>query len=73
MLVLVLILVFIVLPLAELYVILQVGDAIGIWWTLLLLRGRLDPRQPCCCAPRAGRSGGASTPRSPRGGCRTAR
>jgi UPF0716 protein FxsA len=32
-----LILVFIVVPIAELYVILKVGDAIGIWWTLLLL------------------------------------
>jgi UPF0716 protein FxsA len=28
---------FIVLPLAELYVILQVGDAIGVVWTILLL------------------------------------
>jgi UPF0716 protein FxsA len=28
---------FIVLPLAELYVILQVGDSIGIGWTILLL------------------------------------
>jgi len=28
---------FIVLPLAELYVILQVGDAIGVLWTILLL------------------------------------
>ena len=33
----VLFLVFVVLPLAELYVIIQVGGAIGIWWTLLLL------------------------------------
>ena len=32
-----LILVFIVFPIAELYVILKVGDAIGIGWTLLLL------------------------------------
>jgi UPF0716 protein FxsA len=32
-----LLLVFLVLPIAELYVILKVGDAIGIWWTLLLL------------------------------------
>ena len=32
-----LILVFIVVPIAELYVILKVGDAIGIGWTLLLL------------------------------------
>jgi UPF0716 protein FxsA len=28
---------FILLPLAELYVILQVGDAIGVFWTILLL------------------------------------
>ena len=28
---------FIVVPLAELYVILQVGDAIGAVWTILLL------------------------------------
>jgi UPF0716 protein FxsA len=32
-----LILVFIVVPLAELYVILKVGDAIGVVWTILLL------------------------------------
>jgi UPF0716 protein FxsA len=32
-----LMLVFLVLPVAELYVIYQVGDAIGIWWTLALL------------------------------------
>jgi len=32
-----LILIFIVVPIAELYVILKVGDAIGIGWTLLLL------------------------------------
>jgi UPF0716 protein FxsA len=30
-------LVFLVLPVAELYVILKVGDSIGVWWTLLLL------------------------------------
>jgi UPF0716 protein FxsA len=34
---LLLIVVFIVVPLAELYVILKVGDAIGIGWTLLIL------------------------------------
>ncbi len=28
---------FLVLPVAELYVILKVGDSIGVWWTLLLL------------------------------------
>src|SRR3954470_18866491 len=28
---------FIVVPLVELYVIIQVGEAIGVWWTLALL------------------------------------
>jgi len=32
-----LILIFIVLPIAELYVIIQIGDAIGVWWTLAIL------------------------------------
>jgi UPF0716 protein FxsA len=32
-----LVLIFIVLPLAELYVLIQVGDAIGVWWTIALL------------------------------------
>ena len=30
-------LLFVAVPLAELYVILKVGDTIGIWWTILLL------------------------------------
>jgi len=30
-------LLFLVLPVAELYVILKVGDSIGVWWTVLLL------------------------------------
>src|SRR5919204_7038125 len=30
-------LIFIVLPIAELYVIIQVGGAIGVWWTILIL------------------------------------
>ncbi len=30
-------LLFLIVPLAELYLILKVGDAIGIWWTILLL------------------------------------
>ncbi len=30
-------LLFLLVPIAELYVIYQVGDAIGIWWTFLLL------------------------------------
>jgi UPF0716 protein FxsA len=37
MFVLALVLIFIVLPIAELYVIIQVGDAIGVWWTIALL------------------------------------
>src|SRR3954454_14146607 len=32
-----LVLIFIVLPLAELYVLIQVGDAIGVWWTIAIL------------------------------------
>jgi UPF0716 protein FxsA len=34
---LILVLLFIALPIAELYLIIQVGDAIGIWWTIALL------------------------------------
>lgn len=34
---LLLIVLFIVLPIVELYVIIQVGQAIGVWWTILLL------------------------------------
>ena len=32
-----LVLIFIVVPIIELYVIIQVGDAIGVWWTIALL------------------------------------
>jgi UPF0716 protein FxsA len=32
-----LVLLFIVVPLIELYVIIQVGEAIGVWWTIALL------------------------------------
>jgi UPF0716 protein FxsA len=32
-----LVLIFIVVPLVELYVIIQVGQAIGVWWTIALL------------------------------------
>lgn len=35
--ILALILIFVIVPIAELYVILKVGDAIGIGWTILLL------------------------------------
>jgi UPF0716 protein FxsA len=35
--VLALVLIFIVLPIAEIYVIVQVGDLIGVWWTLAIL------------------------------------
>jgi UPF0716 protein FxsA len=34
---LLLILLFIVVPIAELYVIIQIGELIGVWWTLALL------------------------------------
>jgi UPF0716 protein FxsA len=34
---LLLIVLFIVVPIAELYVIIQIGEAIGIWWTIALL------------------------------------
>jgi UPF0716 protein FxsA len=34
---LLLVLLFIVVPLVELYVIIQVGQAIGVWWTIALL------------------------------------
>jgi len=34
---LVLVLLFIVLPIAEIYVIVKVGETIGAWWTILLL------------------------------------
>ena len=32
-----LVLLFVVVPLAELFVIIQVGQAIGVWWTIGLL------------------------------------
>ena len=32
-----LVLAFVVVPLAEIYVLIQVGQVIGVWWTLLLL------------------------------------
>ena len=32
-----LVLLFVVVPIAELYVIIQVGEAIGVWWTIALL------------------------------------
>jgi UPF0716 protein FxsA len=32
-----LLLLFIVVPIAEIYVIIQVGEAIGVWWTIALL------------------------------------
>ena len=32
-----LVLIFIVVPIIELYVIIQVGEAIGVWWTIALL------------------------------------
>jgi UPF0716 protein FxsA len=35
--VLILFLIFIVLPIAEIYLIVQVGEAVGVWWTLGIL------------------------------------
>jgi UPF0716 protein FxsA len=35
--VLILFLIFIVLPIAEIYLIVQVGEAVGVWWTLAIL------------------------------------
>jgi UPF0716 protein FxsA len=35
--ILLLVLIFIAIPIAEIYVIIQVGEAIGPWWTILLL------------------------------------
>lgn len=37
MFVLILVLIFIVLPIAEIYLIVQVGEAVGVWWTLAIL------------------------------------
>ena len=53
---------FIVVPLAELYVILKVGDAIGVVWTIALLAA--DSLLGSVLLRTQGRSsGGASTPR----------
>ena len=68
-----LLLLFIVLPIAELYVIIQVGEAIGVRPTLALLILDGFARRVRCCARRAGRPGGASTARSARAGCPPAR
>ena len=59
-----LVLLFIVVPIAELYVIIQVGELIGVWPTLALLLADAILGS-CCCATRAAAPGGASTQRSP--------
>ena len=69
---LLLVLLFIVVPIVEIYVIIQVGQAIGALWTIALLLadsiiGAMLMRT------RAARRGGASTRRSPTGACRRAR
>ena len=46
---------FIVVPLAELYVIFTVGDAIGIWWTILLLAADSAARSAAPALPGAHR------------------
>ena len=37
---------FILVPLVEIYVIIQIGQVIGAWWTILLLDRRQHPRAP---------------------------
>jgi UPF0716 family protein affecting phage T7 exclusion len=67
-----LILLFIVVPLVELYVIIQVGQAIGVLPTIGLLF--LDSvLAPSCCGLRDGRCGCGSTRRSPRAASRRGR
>ena len=67
-----LVVLFIAVPLLELYVILQVGDAIGAVWTVLLLAADSCSAR-CCCARRAAWSGAGSTRRWPPAACRTRR
>ena len=68
-----LLLLFIVMPIAEIYVIIQVGQAIGALWTILLLiADSIVGARLLSLAGRAGR-GGASRRRSPPDGCRTGR
>ena len=73
---LVLFLIFIVLPIAEIYLIIQVGETVGVWWTLailiadsilgaLLLAARAAPRG--AASTRPSRPGG-----HPRARCSTA-
>ncbi len=67
-----LVLIFIIVPIIELAVIIQVGEAIGVWWTIgLLLFDSLFGAG--CCATRAAPRGGASTRRSPSAGSRQRR
>ncbi len=67
------VLLFIVVPIAEIYVIIQVGQAIGALWTILLLIvDSIIGARLLSLAGAAGR-GCASRRRSPPAGCRTAR
>ena len=59
-----LILLFLVVPIAELYVIIQVGQAIGVLPTLAILLARLAGRLVAAALSRAGWPGGASRRRS---------
>ena len=68
---LLLILVFIVVPLAELYVILKVGDSIG--WAPILILVVDSLLGSVLLRTQGGASGGASTTRFPRAGSPTAR
>ena len=63
---------FIVVPIAELAVLIQVGQAIGVWWTVALLIADALLGS-CWCARRGGRRGGASTRRCRPGASRRAR
>ena len=68
-----LIVLFIVVPIAELYVILKVGDAIGWLPTLPLLVADSRDRHDAPALPGLAQSGGASTRRSQRAACPIAR
>ena len=58
-----LLIIFIVVPIAELAVIIQVGQEIGVWLDDRDPDRRLDPRRDAACARRDGSRGGASTRR----------
>ncbi len=67
----VLALVFVVLPIVEIYVLIQVGQVIGAGWTLLLLLARQPPRR-WLVKHEGGAPGARCRRRCVRAGCRTA-